>query len=130
MKRLDTRATAPPTLVLLLCAAALFWAACRAEDGADTATRGADTTRQPAAATTPPNTATPAPPQTGDGVRRVTVTELQGLLARGEAVTIDVRGEADYRQGHIKGALLIPGNAVDKHVGELPRDKLIVTYCA
>jgi predicted sulfurtransferase len=72
------------------------------------------------------------PPQTSrdDGVRRVTVQELQDLLAKNGAVVIDVRNQAAYDQGHIKGAKLIPFNEIQNRTAELPKDKLIVTYCS
>ncbi len=74
--------------------------------------------------------ATPVQPPPSDGIRRVTVHELQDLLAKGQAVVIDVRNQAAYDQGHIKGAKLIPLNEVQNHLSELPKDKTIVTYCS
>jgi hypothetical protein len=71
-------------------------------------------------------TAPPAP----DGARRVTVAELKDLLDKNEAVVIDVRNEASYNTGHIRGAKLIPEAEVVNHVDQLPRNKLIVTYCS
>lgn len=79
---------------------------------------------KPVAATSP---AAPAP---SDGVRRITPVELHDLLAKNEAVVIDVRNEAAYNQGHIRGAKLIPEAEVANHASELPKDKLIVTYCS
>lgn len=69
-----------------------------------------------------------APP--ADGVRRVTVSELEGLLANNEAVVIDVRNQASYDVGHIRGSKLIPEAEVVTRTDELPRNKLIVTYCS
>jgi predicted sulfurtransferase len=71
----------------------------------------------------------PAPPPS-DGARRVTVAELQDLLARNEAVVIDVRNQASYDVGHVRGAKLIPEAEVVSHIDELPKNKLIVTYCS
>ena len=65
-----------------------------------------------------------------DGVRRITTNELRDLLARGEAVVIDVRNEGSYNAGHIRGAKLIPVNEVLPRISEFPRNKLIVTYCS
>jgi rhodanese-related sulfurtransferase len=65
-----------------------------------------------------------------DGVRRVTVAELKDLLAKNEAVVIDVRNAAAFDMGHIKGSKLIPEAEVANHVAELPKNKLIVTYCS
>ncbi|HKP48029.1 MAG TPA: rhodanese-like domain-containing protein [Pyrinomonadaceae bacterium] len=76
-------------------------------------------------ATASPGTTTPS-----DGARRVTVKELQDLLAKNEAVVIDVRNEAAYNSGHIHGSKLIPEADLPNHLNELPKDKLIVTYCS
>jgi len=65
-----------------------------------------------------------------DGIRRITVVELRELLARNEAVVIDVRNQESYDLSHIQGAKLIPVESTLKHIDELPKDKLIVTYCA
>ena len=76
-----------------------------------------------------------APPQSAaptfaDGVRRVTPNELQDLLTRNQAIVIDVRTDSMYQAGHVKGARLIPEAEVANHSVELPKDKLIVTYCS
>ena len=46
-------------------------------------------------------------PDATDGVRRVTVNELRDLMARNEAFVIDVRNQASYDAGHIRGSKLI-----------------------
>jgi 3-mercaptopyruvate sulfurtransferase SseA len=75
----------------------------------------------------PPQT---APPPPADGARRVTVADLKDLLARNEAVVIDVRNQSSYDVGHIRGAKLIPEAEVVNRLDQLPKDKLIVTYCS
>ena len=65
-----------------------------------------------------------------DGVRRVTTVELRDMLAKKEAVVIDVRNEASYKAGHIRGAKLIPHDEILNRLNELPKGKLIVTYCS
>jgi predicted sulfurtransferase len=77
-----------------------------------------------------PVTLAPLAPAPADGARRVTVTELKDLLDRNQAVVIDVRNEASYDVGHIRGAKLIPEAEVTNHIDELPKNKLIVTYCS
>ena len=72
----------------------------------------------------------PSQPPPADDARRITPAELKAELARNDVVIIDVRGEAAYKQGHIKGARLIPSQEILAHVDELPRDKMIVTYCS
>ena len=69
-----------------------------------------------------------APPP--DGVRRVTIAELQEAMQKGEAIVVDVRGTVEYKLGHIKGARSIPLGLISSQANELPRDKLSVTYCA
>ena len=108
-----------------LCAVLLVAAACNPEAYNQQANKAA-----PAAgsgvATAPPA----VPVQPPDNVRRITVDELQQALAAHQAVLVDVRNDVAYKNGHIKGALLIPATEIDKHLAELPKDKLIVTYCA
>ena len=65
-----------------------------------------------------------------DGARRVTIDELVAMMKEGKAYVVDVRTEAAFDQGHIPGAHLIPANEVMNHLNELPRDKMIVTYCS
>jgi 3-mercaptopyruvate sulfurtransferase SseA len=69
-------------------------------------------------------------PQAGDGARRITPAELRDLIKKGEAILIDVRSEEAYKAGHIKGARLIPASEIGNRVDELPRNKLIATYCS
>jgi 3-mercaptopyruvate sulfurtransferase SseA len=68
-----------------------------------------------------------APP---DGVKRVTTVELREALDKGTALVVDVRGDAAYKQNHIKGSISVPSDQVAQHLKELPRDKMIVTYCS
>ena len=73
----------------------------------------------------------PSPPAVpNDGVRRLTPQELRDAVARGEAVVLDVRPETQYKADHIKGTLWIPDNEINNRFQELPRGKLIVTYCS
>ena len=75
----------------------------------------------------------PSPAQVvtpSDGVRRVTIAELRDALETGDAIIVDVRGPVEYELSHIKGARSVPLGLLAQRVAELPRDKLIVTYCA
>lgn len=65
-----------------------------------------------------------------DGARRVTADELDTMLKNGQAIVVDVRNQASYDAGHIPGAKLIPSGEILNHLDELPRDKMIVTYCS
>ena len=90
---------------------------------------GCNSTEQKNKNTAPATAAAPAAPAP-DGVRRVTTAELKDLLDRNEVVVIDVRNEASYNAGHIRGAKLIPEAEIANHLDGLPKNKLIVTYCS
>jgi 3-mercaptopyruvate sulfurtransferase SseA len=71
------------------------------------------------------------PPTTyADGARRITIQELDALMKNNEVFLVDVRNQAAFDLGHIPGSKLIPSGEILNHVSELPRDKLIVTYCS
>ncbi len=114
------------TLSAAVVLAALILTACNSTDGSGTkSTANSQPQSQPKKSVTPEQIATP-----GDGVRRVTTTELHDALEKGTAVVVDVRGDDAYKMSHIKGALHIPEAEVASRSGELPRDKTIVTYCS
>ena len=76
------------------------------------------------------NVPLPSPTPRADGVRLVTVEELSRLLERDGAVALDVRGSVEFEMGHIKGAVAMPLGLVATRAQELPKEKLIVPYCA
>jgi rhodanese-related sulfurtransferase len=61
--------------------------------------------------------------------RRIPAAEAQKALAQGTAVLVDVRAAEAYQAEHAKGALSIPLAEVAARAGELPKDKLVITYC-
>jgi hypothetical protein len=81
-------------------------------------------------ASVPTPTPTPAAQTPEDGVRRVTPAEAREAVEKGKAIIVDVRGEESYNAGHVKGAHLIPLNDILARISELPRDKMIITYCS
>jgi 3-mercaptopyruvate sulfurtransferase SseA len=121
------RLSVPLTLSCVLALALL--AACSPHDGSAPATGVAAQNPQSANSSSPSQAQTPAPE--GDGVRRVTQEELRAAMEKGGVVAVfDVRDKASYEAGHIKGAKLVPFDLVDQRLGEFPKDRLIVTYCA
>lgn len=62
-------------------------------------------------------------------LRPVSREELRALLASGQALALDVRPEVEFQQGHIAGARSIPLDELERRLGELPRDLMIVAYC-
>jgi 3-mercaptopyruvate sulfurtransferase SseA len=111
--------------------ALLVLAGCNSMDKAGGNTNVATTraANPPATNSTQQQPALP-PAITSDGARRVTTAELESALKNGTAIVVDVRNDAAFKQAHIKGARLIPFNEIANHTGELPRDKMIVTYCS
>lgn len=65
-----------------------------------------------------------------DGVPRVTVAEAKQAVDQGEAVIVDTRDAAAYRQEHIKGSINIPHTEVATRLSELPKGKLLIAYCS
>ena len=65
-------------------------------------------------------------------VTRITVDEVSERLNRGEQFAfVDTRnptawGEADQK---LPGAIRVPPEEVDNHVNEIPRDRVVITYC-
>ena|SRR5215211_1532991 len=99
--------------------AAVMLAGCNAMD-----TKVASNSQKSANSATGPETTY------ADGARRITIEELETLLKDGQAIVVDVRNQASYDLGHIPGSRLIPAGDILNHVNELPRDKMIVTYCS
>ncbi len=63
---------------------------------------------------------------------RVTVDEVAERLQRGELFAfVDCRnpkawGESDKK---LPQAIRVPADEVEKHLGEIPRDRVVITYC-
>lgn len=62
-------------------------------------------------------------------VPRASVADLQNGLADGSTIALDVRDQADYEGGHIRGAWHIPLADLDQRIAELPKGKRIIAYC-
>lgn len=62
-------------------------------------------------------------------VPRMTPSELQTAMGKGDVVVVDVRDVRSYSAGHIRGALHIPLASMHSQVASLPKDKTVVTYC-
>jgi rhodanese-related sulfurtransferase len=64
-----------------------------------------------------------------DELEALSIAELRRRLATGDVVLIDVRPEAEYRAGHIPGALSVPVEKLSNMLRTLPHDQEIVAYC-
>jgi hypothetical protein len=86
---------------------------------------------KPAPGLTPPaaSPATPPAAATEATARRIPADEARQALAKGNAVLVDVRSKEAYDASHAQGALSIPISEIESRAAELPKNKLVVTYC-
>jgi len=62
----------------------------------------------------------------------VSATEAKQMLDRGERVAfVDARNPVAWGESKHKlpGAIRIPVDEVDQHIGELPENGTVITYC-
>jgi rhodanese-related sulfurtransferase len=64
-----------------------------------------------------------------EGVEQVSASELEARLERGDVVLLDVRPEAEYRAGHIAGALSAPLASLQAIAPKLSRRREVIAYC-
>lgn len=84
---------------------------------------------QPPAAPPAPAPAQAAPADPSAEAPRISVADAKKALDAGKAILVDVRGPVSYDQEHAKGAISLPLNELANRMGELPKDKQIITYC-
>jgi len=63
---------------------------------------------------------------------RVTVDEVKERMERGEPFAfIDTRNPTAWNEAETKlpGAIRVPADEVEQHVHEIPRDRVVITYC-
>jgi rhodanese-related sulfurtransferase len=64
-----------------------------------------------------------------DEIELLSAPELAERLEQGKVVLLDVRPEAEYRAGHIAGALSAPLERLESIAPELPKRREVVAYC-
>ena len=65
-----------------------------------------------------------------DESRRVQPADIDAMLAKGDVVILDVREDSELVEtGTVKGAIHIPLGQLETRLGELPKDKVILTAC-
>jgi len=64
-------------------------------------------------------------------LRNIDAPELEYMIDSGskDYLLIDVRDRPDFDRGHIPTAISIPHNEIEKHLFEIPKDKLVILYC-
>jgi rhodanese-related sulfurtransferase len=67
----------------------------------------------------------------GAAPQDITSLQARSLLEQKKStVLLDVRTPDEFRQARLKGALLIPINEVERRLGEIPKGRPILVYCA
>jgi rhodanese-related sulfurtransferase len=61
----------------------------------------------------------------------ITIESFEKLLkqAPDNVIFADVRDPEEFATGSLKNAVNIPVNTLDKHIGTLPADKMIIFFC-
>ena len=62
-------------------------------------------------------------------VPQMTAGDARGRLARGEITLLDVRAQAEWDEGHIAGAQLVPLGQLAARIAELQPGRPIVVHC-
>lgn len=63
------------------------------------------------------------------GLVAISRSDLLERMAAGDVVVLDVRPGAEYRAGHIAGAVSIPLVELAARMGDLPGGRKVVAYC-
>ena len=61
-------------------------------------------------------------------VEEVTVNEMLDMNEQ-DYIVVDIRDEIAFQYGTINGAINIPQTKIDKEIGNLPKDKLLIICC-
>lgn len=67
--------------------------------------------------------------ESDDALQPINATELRRRMRSGEVTLIDVRPEAEYRAGHIAGALSVPLEQLRHRLRRIPKNRPVVAYC-
>ena len=59
----------------------------------------------------------------------VSFAELRERMPDSDFLLLDVRDEAEYRQGHLPGAIHVPLDRLEASLTHLPLDREIIAYC-
>ncbi|MCY7375382.1 MAG: rhodanese-like domain-containing protein [Pyrinomonadaceae bacterium] len=112
------------SLSALLTIALLIGTACQTASTANTTANNANKAL--------PNNTAPKADEHGhtDDAPRISLADAKKDFDAGNAIFVDTRDEAAYKNEHIKGAVNISMNAVEAKYKELPTGKKIIAYCS
>lgn len=67
---------------------------------------------------------------TENGVKEISVDEAYKIYnSKEKYLFVDVRSVEEYIRSHVKGAILIPVEAIEESLNVIPKDKMIIVYC-
>jgi rhodanese-related sulfurtransferase len=62
--------------------------------------------------------------------REITSAEAKKMMEKGSVFLLDVRTPEEFRQARLQGAVLIPVDQVEARLGEIPKNRPVLVYCA
>jgi len=107
--------------------------ACRQQSApttTETANTGSVQTPKPTLTETAKTVSTPDADDPLADVPRISLADAKKAFDAGDVVFVDTRGEAQYQNEHLKGAINIPSEAFPTRYKEVPKGKKIVAYCS
>jgi hydroxyacylglutathione hydrolase len=57
------------------------------------------------------------------------LADFAAQLQSNDKVVVDVRGDGEWKAGHLPGSLHLPLGELDGRLGELPRDRPVIVHC-
>jgi len=62
---------------------------------------------------------------------RITPSEAREIMQSGNVIVLDVRTEGEFNEGHIEGAILLPGTEIEARAAEVivNKNQTILVYC-
>jgi len=80
----------------------------------------------------PPDTVAAYADENGQALRTLPMMNMDELECRRQDAgiqVVDVRSRAEYREGHVPGAVNVPHMRLPEQIGDLPRDKTLLVHC-
>lgn len=65
-----------------------------------------------------------------DHIERLSAKDFEKIYFNESSKVIDIRKRSEYNSEHIRGAINIPLNEINKHLEEIPKDEFFVLHCA
>lgn len=63
-------------------------------------------------------------------IQNIYPEEIDRYVGNSTAIIIDLRTKNEYEQGHIKGAVNMSVESLDRNIYLIPHNKIIVVYCS